>query len=156
MLSFPRSVLLIPIVLLGTFANSQEVALESNDAFDQPYVPLLETLIDHVGEGRIEDAVSILENDTSKGVPESNRDELKRRLAAIYAGGGKYDGHDVVAVRPISSRLHRVYAVAYHQRTPLVYTFTMYQFDGEWKINHVHWDDSLDKLAEAVSVNQQR
>ena len=139
------------IVLLCTSANAQD-AIPGEDAAagGQPYLPLIEALIDHVGEGRIDEAIGILTNDTTKGVPESARDNVKRTLAAIYAGGGEYEGHEVVAVRPISSRLHRVYAVAYHERQPLVYTFTMYLFDGEWKINHVQWDDKVSKLADAV------
>lgn len=150
-----HSLLAVAIVLLCASAHSQEIeSSEIGNVNEQPYVPLLETLIDHVGEGRIDDAVAILAADTSKGVPESSRDNLKRTLAGIYAGGGKYSGHEVVSVRPISSRLHRVYAVAYHQRQPLVYTFTMYEFDGEWKINHVHWDDSVAKLAEVVELQR--
>ena len=138
--------------LLGCIvARGEELASNAAiDANDQSYLPLLEALIDHVGEGRIDDAVGILANDTSKGVPESKRDDVKRTLAAIYAGSGKYDGHEVIAVRPLTSRLHRVYAVAYHERQPLIYTFTMYHFEGGWKINHVHWDDNVSKLAEVV------
>ena len=148
----PRhSLLTVAISLSCAAALCQESGTtETGTAHDQPYMLLLETLIDHVGEGRIDDAVAVLTADTSKGVPESSRDNLKRTLAGIYAGGGKYDGHEIVSVRPISSRLHRVYAVAYHQRQPLVYTFTMYEFDGEWKINHVHWDDSVAKLADVI------
>ena len=150
--TFPFSIVVLSLCTVA-FCQ-QEQPSEAIDATTQPYLPLLETLIDHVGEGRIDDAVGILANDTSMGVPESNRDGLKRTLAAIYAGGGEYDGHEVIAVRPISSRLHRVYALAYHQRQPLVYTFTMYQFQGDWKINHVHWDDNVGKLADVV--RQQR
>ena len=117
---------------------------------DQPYVPVLETLIDHVGEGRIEDAVAILQDETTKGVPEATLENLKRSLAAIYGGGGKYDGNEVVAMKAISSRVHVVYALGFHQRQPLVYTFTMYQFEGRWKIHHVHWGDNINKLAEVT------
>ena len=135
--------------ILPVLASAQEIA-EHGDQLDQPYVPLLETLIDHVGEGRIDDAIGILEDKSTKGVPESSRENVKRALAAIYGGGGKYDGHEVVAIRPISSRLHRVYAVAYHERQPLVYTFTMYQFEGQWRINHVHWGDDIAKLSDVT------
>lgn len=155
MLSLRHRLLTVAIASLCASAHCQEQELsDTGGAHDQPYMLLLETLIDHVGEGRIDDAVAILAADTSKGVPESSRDNLKRTLAGIYAGGGKYNGHEVVSVRPISSRLHRVYAVAYHQRQPLVYTFTMYEFDGEWKINHVHWDDSVAKLADVVELQR--
>ncbi|MBW3595687.1 MAG: hypothetical protein KY475_00265, partial [Planctomycetes bacterium] len=63
---------------------------------------------------------------------------------------GKYDGFEVVKVQTITPRLHKVYALAYYQRQPLVYIFTMYQFGGEWIINHAHWDDKIERLTEAL------
>lgn len=142
------------LLLIASPALLAQEPTTANDAqqIDQPYLALLETLIDHVGEGRIDDAIGILQDETSKGVPDASRESLKRTLAAIYGGGGKYDGHEIIAVRPVSDRLHRVYAIGYHERQPLVYTFTMYRFDGQWKINHVHWDDNIDKLADALTA----
>ncbi len=144
--------LVVTLLAVATPAAFSQESAAGDDArnLDQPYIPLLETLIDHVGEGRIDDAIGFLEEETSKGVTEESRDSVKRMLSAIYGRGGKYDGHEIVAVRPISARLHRVYAMGYHERQPLVYTFTMYQFAGKWKINHVHWDDNVTKLAEKM------
>ena len=155
-MSLARNVLLFAMfAALSSLASAQQINEDAEGGvFDQPYLPLLETLIDHVGEGRIDDALTILENDTSKGVPEQSRDSLKRTLANIYGGGGKYEGHEMVALEMVSARLHRAYAIAYHERQPVIYTFTMYQFDGEWKMHHVNWNDNIAELAEIV--NRQR
>ena len=142
------------VSILVAINVSSLAAAQQQAAEHQPYLLTIEALIDHVGEGRIDEAIEILSTESSKGVPESYREELKRTLATVYGRGGKYDGHEVVAIKPISSRLHRVYAVAYHQRQPLIYTFTMYLFDGEWKLNHVHWNDDLSKLADVVDTIQ--
>ena len=145
--SAPTLICLLVALAVG---GHQQAFADQRESIDQPYLPLLETLIDHVGEGRIEDAMGVLEDQTSKGVPEDKREQLKRTMAAIYAGAGEYDGQDFVAVQAISPRLHRVHAVAYFERQPVIYTFTMYQFGGKWVINHVHWGDDVVKLAELI------
>ena len=148
-------VTLVIAVCLGLFSCVGDPPLARAEASAPlqeglPYLPLIETLIDHVGYGRIDEAIVLLENDTTKGVPAEKREEARRMLATIYGSGGKYDGYDMVRVQHVTPRLHKVYALAYYQRHPIVYNFTMYQFDGEWKIHHVHWDDKIDQLAEKV------
>ena len=72
MLSLRHSLPAVLVSLIGTVAYCQEPDTPpTGTSHDQPYMLLLETLIDHVGEGRIDDAVAVLTAETSKGVPES-------------------------------------------------------------------------------------
>ncbi len=117
-------------------------ALGSNEE----YAEMIGTVIDYVGEGEFDAAIEILDQHATKPPSGDDRDKLKRLFAGIFSGGGTYDGHELVAVRTISSRLHKAYALGYHERKPVLYVFTMYQFAGKWKIAHLHWDETLDPL----------
>lgn len=130
----------------ATTANSKPAAAEKGLGSNEEYAAMLGNVIDYVGEGEFDAAIEILDQHASKPPSGEDRDKLKRLFAGIFSSGGAYDGHEFVAVRTISSRLHKAYALGYHERKPVLYVFTMYQFAGKWKIAHLHWDETLEPL----------
>jgi hypothetical protein len=112
----------------------------------EEYAATLSEVMDHVGAGEFDAALDVLGEHASKPPSGDDRDKLKRLFAGIYSGGGKYDGHEFAGVQTYSSRVHKAYAIAYYQRQPVLYVFTMYQFEGKWKIAHLHWSETLDPL----------
>lgn len=128
-------------------AKSESPATAEKDlGSNEEYAAMLGDVIDYVGEGEFDAAIEILEQRATKPPSADDKDKLKRLFAGIFSGGGTYDGHELVAVSTISSRLHKAYALGYHERKPVLYIFTMYQFAGKWKIAHLHWDETLEPL----------
>lgn len=113
---------------------------------NEEYAVMIGNVIDFVGEGEFDEAIEILEAHATKPPTADDREKLKRLFASIFGGGGQYDGHELVAVQTISGRLHKAFALGYHERKPVLYIFTMYQFAGKWRIAHLHWDETLDPL----------
>jgi hypothetical protein len=126
--------------------DDRRLAATANLGSNEEYAVMLGNVIDFVGEGEFDEAIAILDEKATRPPTGEDREKLKRLFAGIFSGGGAYDGHELVAVETISSRLHKAYALGYHERKPVLYIFTMYQFAGKWKIAHLHWDETLAPL----------
>jgi len=132
--------------VVATAVTKPSVAPEAALGSNEDYAAILGNVIDYVGEGEFDEALAILDAHASHSPTGGDREHLKRLFAGIFSDGGAYDGHELVAVQTISSRLHKAYALGYHERKPVLYIFTMYQFAGKWKIAHLHWDETLQPL----------
>lgn len=96
-----------------------------------PYLPQLERFLEAVERADIGTAVDALQwsGDASS--------KLKQQLAAAATSLGKPDGHEVIAVRRVSPRLHQLYGVIHYEKQPLLFVLHPRYFRGMWKIQTV-------------------
>jgi hypothetical protein len=96
-----------------------------------PYLPQLERFLEAVERADIGTAVDALEwtGDASS--------KLKQQLATAATSLGKPDGHEIIAVRRISPRLHQLYGVIHYEKQPLLFVLHPRYFRGMWKIQTV-------------------
>lgn len=111
----------------------------------EPYARLILNIVDDVGRGSIDEALASMAKHT-RDFNEAERQKIRRLFSVIYGGAGEYDGHELVAVRPITKRVHAAFVVGYHEKSAVVYKFTMYEFRGTWRIINFGLDDDLDEL----------
>ena len=110
------------------------------------YAAPMTSLVDHVGAGRIDEAVAVLTKHSRRGFGEEQQQQMRQLFARIYGSGGEYDGHDLAALQTVTSRLHRLYIVGYHEARVMVYKFTVCQFQGRWMIVGFEVGDKLTEL----------
>jgi hypothetical protein len=155
---FARIGLVFGLVVVAAVTRARAGDASANSAGDitasvqtgganEEYAAMIGQVIDFVGAGEFDKAIGVLDAQAARPPAGEDREKLKRLFAGIYSTGGEYDGHELVAVQPISGRLHKAYALGYHEKRPVLYVFTMYQYGGKWKISHLHWDETLDPLA---------
>lgn len=128
-------VLVIVVVLIGAaivpaaFGETYERAPVSRDQL--PYLPQIERFLDAVERADIGTAVDALQ---WTGDASSN---LKKQLATAATSLGKSDGHEIIAVRRISPRLHQLYGVIHYEKQPLLFVLHPRMFRGMWRIQTV-------------------
>ena len=96
-----------------------------------PYLPQIERFLEAVERADIGTAIDALQwtGDASN--------QLKQQLAETATKLGKSDGHEIVAVRRISPRLHQLFGVIHFERQPLMFVLHPRQFHGTWRIQTV-------------------
>jgi hypothetical protein len=98
---------------------------------DLPYLPQIERFLLAVERADIGTAVDALQwtGDAST--------KLKQQLAGAATSLGKSDGHEIIAVRRISPRLHQLFGVIHYEKQPLLFVLHPRLFRGMWKIQTV-------------------
>lgn len=96
-----------------------------------PYLPQIERFLEGVERADIGTAIEALQ---WSGDPST---QLKQQLAETATKLGKSDGHEIIAVRRISPRLHQIYGVIHFERQPLMFILHPRQFHGTWRIQTV-------------------
>ncbi len=96
-----------------------------------PYLDQVERFLEAVERTDIGTAIEALEwtGDAST--------KLKQQLAATATRLGKSDGHEIIAVRRVSPRLHQLYGVIHYEKQPLLFVLHPRMFRGQWKIQTV-------------------
>jgi hypothetical protein len=118
----------------------------------EPYAEMILQMVDEVGQGRADEAIAIMAEHTRREVDDAAKEKLRKLFSAIYGVSGEYDGHELVAVQPVTQRIHKAYAVGYHEKKVFVYKFTMCECQGEWKIIDFNCSDELDALEKLAPV----
>jgi hypothetical protein len=115
-------------------------APEAAPAVEQPpeYAALIEDLLEHIAAGRIGEGVTLFEQN-AVGVNDLARESLRSQFATLHTAGGSCDGIEIVAVQPISPRLHRVFALMHFERSPIVFAVHVRQFQGRWSLGHFQY-----------------
>jgi len=105
-----------------------------------PYLTQIENFLQAVERADIGTAVDTLQwtGDASS--------KLKQQLAGAATTLGKSDGHEVIAVRRISPRLHQVFGVIHYEKQPLMFVLHPRQFRGNWRIQTVTFTVKLEGL----------
>ncbi|NLS91020.1 MAG: hypothetical protein GXX96_02395 [Planctomycetaceae bacterium] len=96
-----------------------------------PYLPQIERFLDAVERADIGTAVDALQwtGDASS--------KLKQQLAGAATSLGKSDGHELIAVRRISPRLHQIYGAIHYEKQPLLFVLHPRYYAGAWRIQTV-------------------
>ena len=63
--------------------------------------------------------------------------KLKQQLAGAATSLGKSDGHEIIAVRRISPRLHQIYGAIHYEKQPLLFVLHPRYYSGAWRIQTV-------------------
>lgn len=120
------------IGVLSVTAVSAETYRSTPVPRDQlPYLPQIERFLDAVERADIGTAVDALQwtGDASS--------KLKQQLAGAATSLGKSDGHEIIAVRCISPRLHQIYGVIHYENQPLLFVLHPRYYGKLWKIQTV-------------------
>lgn len=128
-------VVAIIVLLVGALtatASAGETYQNTPVPRDQlPYLPQIERFLESVERADIGTAIDALQwtGDASN--------QLKQQLAETATKLGKSDGHEIIAVRRISPRLHQLYGVIHFERQPLMFVLHPRLFHGTWRIQTV-------------------
>lgn len=130
----PRRVMVSLVVLgVATISTASGGILQQRAVpRDQlPYLAQIERFLDAVERADIGTAVDALKwtGDASS--------KLKQQLAGAATSLGKSDGHEIIAVRRISPRLHQLYGVIHYEKQPLLFVLHPRLFRGMWRIQTV-------------------
>lgn len=120
------------VILVGGAVASGETFQDTPvPRAELPYLPQIERFLDAVERADIGTAVDALQwsGDASN--------KLKQQLAGAATSLGKSDGHELIAVRRISPRLHQLYGVIHYEKQPLLFVLHPRQFRGTWRIQTV-------------------
>lgn len=116
------------------------------------YVPSLTKFLELVSKGEIENAYGLFGKLKSpQEDPEfaKSLEEVKKRLIVLKEQGGGYTGCEVSAVKPITSRLHKVYVVGTYELKPILFSFVMYKPGKEWQCRDVDFGSKIDDFLES-------
>ena len=116
------------IVSPASAETSERVAVPRDEL---PYLPQIERFLEAVERADIGTAV-----DTLKWTGDASS-KLKQQLAGAATSLGKPDGHEIIAVRRISPRLHQLYGVIHYEKQPLLFVLHPRLFRGMWRIQTV-------------------
>jgi hypothetical protein len=119
------------------------------------YVPMLTKFLELISKGEIENAYGQFGKLKSpQEDPEFYKglDELKKRLIVLKEQGGGYSGCEVSAVKPITSRLHKVYIVCTYELKPILFSFVMYKPGKEWQCRDVDYGSKIDDFLESYPL----
>ena len=127
------------VIALGVVVGTVVASAASAETFQRavvprdqlPYVPQIERFLDAVERADIGTAV-----DTLKWTGDASS-KLKRQLAGAATSLGKSDGHEIIAVRRVSPRLHQLYGVIHYEKQPLLFVLHPRLFRGMWRIQTV-------------------
>ena len=119
------------------------------------YIPLLQDLIAKVGSGDA-DAAADLFNRAAGGNPsdlDSERIKIfHAQLSEMHKRFGSIEGAEFVAMKPISSRVHLVYALAYYNIQPVLFRFRMYRVRDGWRITEFNWNQQITELQDQTPL----
>ena len=118
-------------VAIATTASGETLERPVVPRDELPYVPQIERFLDAVERADIGTAVDALK----WGGEASGK--LKQQLAGAATSLGKPDGHEIIAVRRISPRLHQLYGVIHYEKQPLLFVLHPRLFRGMWRIQTV-------------------
>ena len=127
--------LLASLVALGvatiSTASGETLQQQAVPRDQLPYLAQIERFLDAVERADIGTAVDALQwtGDASS--------KLKQQLAGAATSLGKSDGHEIIAVRRISPRLHQLYGVIHYEKQPLLFVLHPRLFRGSWRIQTV-------------------
>ncbi len=118
-------------VLSATIASGETLQRAPVPRDQLPYLPQIERFLEAVERADIGTAVDALQwtGDASS--------KLKQQLAGAATSLGKSDGHEIIAVRRISPRLHQLYGVIHYEKQPLLFVLHARLFRGMWRIQTV-------------------
>ncbi|MHB8900246.1 MAG: hypothetical protein ACYC6Y_15965 [Thermoguttaceae bacterium] len=140
----------LPLLLLlaaSAVAPCDETWLNTPVPRDQlPYLPQVERFIDAVERADIGTAIDTLQwtGDASS--------QLKQQLAETATKLGRSDGHEFIAVRRISPRLHQIYGVIHFERQPLMFVLHPRLLQGAWRIQTVTFSADPKALGEMAPL----
>ena len=119
------------------------------------YMPVLTKFLELIAKGEIDKAYGLFGTAKSpQEDPEQAKvfEEIKKSLIVLKEKGGGYRGCEVSAVKPITSRLHKVYVVAAFEAKPMLFTFVMYKPANEWQCRDFDFGTKIDDLVESLAL----
>lgn len=117
--------------VLATTASAQTFPRSAVPRDQLPYLSQIERFLEAVERADIGTAV-----DTLKWTGDASS-KLKQQLAGAATSLGKPDGHEIIAVRRVSPRLHQLYGVIHYEKQPLLFVLHPRLFRGLWRIQTI-------------------
>jgi hypothetical protein len=127
------------IALLVMSQASAESPSEPFDANELPYLATVERFLLCIEKADVGTAVETL------GWSDEAAAKIMKPLAEVVSIG-PHDGHELVAVRRISPRIHQIFGVIHYAQKPVLFTLHLRQFKGAWRIQIVNFSDDLTPL----------
>jgi hypothetical protein len=130
---------LVLLACVSLAADAQQAAAQKAPvARDElPYLPRIEAFLSAVERTDFGTAFEALQ--WTGTAP----DEFKRQLATALTKAGRSDGHEIIAVRRISPRLHQIYGIIHYDSQPLIFILHPRLHRGAWKIQTVTFTAKL-------------
>lgn len=78
----------------------------------------------------------------------AKREEIRRNLSALYGASGRFEGHEIMSYRRLSSRCYKFYVFAkYEDRTVMFsYLFLFEKSRNKWLVGGFAFTDNLDSV----------
>ena len=144
----------ISTVVHPATSTSGEISRLSNAPHQlKEYGSQVESFLNLIGSGDIEQIMQLIENQGNKQKPEL-RTKVQHALAIIKTAGGDYDGREIVAVRQISPRIHYVYALMHYEKTFILVTLRLRKISDKWRIGYMNMTSKMDQLIEEVPLTR--
>ena len=107
-----------------------------------------------VSEGKANEAAELLgKHWLPDALSAQAKEVLAKKFAVMFGAAGKFVGAEVVGYKRISSRIHRVYAVAHFEKTVAVFSYLFVKTtDSGTRISKLTVSDGSDALDELEKV----